>query len=162
MAMPNDFVNPITTCMNSSMSWPGISEPGLPNFLVGLLGANLAGINYVLDFIPPTPEKIAGLTIPSITLFQDAFMASINLGDLPDVTAAMKFIELGYTLPFQLISNMITDLLNLQVTLPTIPGIEAIIGELSVSLGIDTPAVATFGGCAPPAIADLFTSMIPA
>lgn len=161
MAMPQDFVNPITGCMNGSMTWPGIAEPGLPNFCCGLLAANMAGINYVLDFIPPTPENIVGLSIPSITLFQDAFMASINLGSLDDPTAALKFIELGFTLPFQLISTMITGLLSLQINLPTIGGVEAIIGDLSVSLGIDTPAVSNFAGCAPPAIVNLFTSLIP-
>jgi hypothetical protein len=162
MGMPADFVDPITGCMNGSMTWPGIAQPGLPNFCVGLLAANMAGINFLLDFIPPTPEKIAGLTIPSITLFQDAFMASINLGDLQDPTAALKFIELGFTLPFRIVSTMITDLLNLTVTLPTIPGVEAIIGSLSVSLGIPTAPVATFAGCAPPAVVGLFTSSIPA
>lgn len=181
MGFPADFIDPVTGCMSPTMTWPPLTDPGLPNFLKGVFAANFAGISYVLDFIPPTPEKVAGLSPPSIALFSAAFLSAVSLpSSYPSVTlgpltipgvgsppyerpadAQIKFMAMAIVLPFQLITTMVTGLLSLSITLPTPAGIEAILATLATDAGLSGDSIGQFGGCAGQAITDLFSSLIP-
>ncbi len=181
---PTDFVDAVLACQSPSMVWPTITEPGLPNFVMGCFAANMAGITYILDFIPPTPTKLPSL--PSINLFLDPFMGAIKMpssypslnlslggisipipgvgGGEPefDVSGMLKMIAVCAALPFLLIKNMIEKLLNLQIVLPTLGGTTALLGGLFAEANLTTPAITTFTGCLAKSTVGLFTSMIPA
>lgn len=64
--------------------FPEITLPGLPGCLLGALESLFAGINYVLEFLPPDPLELP--EIPDISLFIDAFMKSME-GKLPPLPA---------------------------------------------------------------------------
>jgi hypothetical protein len=185
MALPQDLINPITQCMNPTFQFPSITEPGLPNFVLALLMSQMAGINFVLDFIPPTPQKIKDLKIPDISMFTAPFMVNmampaaypainISLGGITiaipgvgeppyerDLSGQFKFMAIGMALPFLLIKAVVEGLLQLQINLPTVSGIEALFISLCAEVGINTPAVAKFGGCIARGIMALFSALIP-
>lgn len=91
-----------------TFKWPGIDEPGFPTMIAGCLGANLAGLNLILDFIPIKLDD-NGLPkvpeIPSIDIFVKAFTGSA-IG-LPKLSATnINFPGIG------------------SIPIPDIPGVE--------------------------------------
>lgn len=91
------LIKPCTNCMNPKMEFPPPTESGLPNLVLATLTAQFAGVNYVLDFIPPTPQKVTSLKPPSIDLFIKPFMASMKLPDTyPSTTISVG----GLSIPF--------------------------------------------------------------
>lgn len=81
------FANDVTACMGINNP-PGIDEPGLPSFAIACGLSTMAGINYIMDFIPPTPPKVAKLKPPTIDIFIQPFLANIKL---PDSYPAVSF-----------------------------------------------------------------------
>ena len=69
--------------------WPGLDEPGFPTLISGCLGASLAGLGILLDFIPIKLDD-NGLPkipeIPGIDLFVKGFTGSAP--GLPSLKAA--------------------------------------------------------------------------
>lgn len=172
MSQQDNFVKPCSVCVNPNFKFPPITAPGMPNFVLGTFGATLAGINYALQFIPPTPTIVANLKPPSLSLFTAAFMASLNLPgvtapELPslphfDPTAALKLVEVCIQLPFQLIVKLVDGLLQLKINIPTIPEITLLFNDIAISAGLDVkiPAIGKFGGCLAESIADLFSALV--
>jgi len=69
--------------------WPGIDEPGFPTLVAGTIGASLAGLNVLLDFIPlkfDDSGKPKIPEIPGIDLFVKGFTGSAT--GLPAIKAA--------------------------------------------------------------------------
>jgi len=178
MSLQDDFTGATTVCMNPTFAFPPITSPGLPNFALGCFKATLAGINYVLDYIPPTIDNPPSL--PSVTLFLDAFMGAvllppaypgITLGPLTipgvgsppyayDVGAEIKLIAVCVVLPFTLIKNMITKLLELTIELPTLDGIKAIFLSLCADVGLSGVSITKLAGCLAQSIFDLFGALV--
>lgn len=180
--MSEAFVNPILSCMNPNMSWPSIAGPGgLPNFMLGMFSCQMAGINYVLDFLPPSPDNLP--SIPSIQIFADGFMGSINFPcDLPeidlgggvsipagsggdscgfDTSGAVKLIIMLIKLPFQIISAIIEEIINsLSVVIPSVALITDIFSQLAIDLGLSGQAISNLGGCVAIALNDLLTGSL--
>lgn len=109
-----------------SFKWPGIDEPGFPTLIAGCLGANLAGLNLILDFVPikfddngmpKIPE------IPGIDIFVKAFTGSA-IG-LPKLSATnINFPGIG-SIPIPDIPGVNVpdvDSLRLDGTKITVPG----------------------------------------
>jgi hypothetical protein len=170
MGLPGDLVAPCASCMlppqaaQVGFEFPSLDKPGLPNFVLCSLLSTFAGISFVLDFIPPTPQKVADLKPPSIAIFIQPFMAS--LGGLPasyppvaltlggvtveipgvgagpftgrDISAEMKLAIVCIALPFLLIKAVVEGLLNLQLVLPTLDGIIDLFMSLCLSAGLGT------------------------
>jgi len=186
LSLPNDLISPITHCVGGGFVFPPITSPGLSNFVLAALLANFAGINFILQFIPPTPQSIANLSVPGINLFITAAMGGIKLpadyppinvtlggvtisipgqGSYPgpggwDVSGEFKLLAVCIALPFLLIKNMVTDLLNLQISLPTLSGITNLLISLLNEVGLAGAAVSIFVGCLAQGILDLFTALI--
>ncbi len=181
MGFPDDFISPVLSCMNPSFTFPSIVDPGLTNFVLGCFKSAFAGPLFVLDFIPPTPDKIANLGPPSISLFLQPFMDAVNLpaaypsvsidpvtipgvGDPPyerPIDAELKLITMVVTLPFKLILTMVEKLLELTIALPTLSTIYDLFVDLALGAGLEGIPIANFGLCLAQAILDLFTSLIP-
>lgn len=180
MAAQDTFTNGMSKCMNSNFAFPGIGSAGLPNFSLGTFLATLAGINFALQFIPPTPATIPKISLPTVDIFIKAFLggvkmpsayASVSLGPvtlpgvsgkLPgfDATGILKLSLVCISLPFQLITTFIKGLLKGQIILPTVSGIQVLFNSLALSAGLSGLAVAQFGGCVAQSIEQLFSSMI--
>ncbi len=180
MGLQDPFINSMSKCMNANFSFPDITKPGMPNFVLGTFLASFAGINYVLQFIPPTPTVLPNIKPPTIDLFLQAFLGGISLpssypsisvgpltipgvGSPPyqyDLSGELKLMAVCILLPFQLITKMITDLLNLTVSIPTVSSISALFTEIAVSVGISGDIIAKFGTCLASALANLFSSLI--
>ncbi len=180
MGLPEDFVGSMTSCMNPTFTFPGIAQPGLGNFALGCFLSTFAGINFILQFIPPTPSAIANLQPPGISLFLSAFLSGISLpaaypsismgpltipavGDPPyerDVSGELKLMVIVITLPFQLITNMVTKLFELTIALPTLSGVYNLFVSLAIQAGLAGVAVAQFGLCIAQVIFNLFSSLI--
>ena len=180
MNLPGDFVSPTLTCQAPGFSFPGISQRGLPNILVGQLAANMAGINYLTPFLPPNPKKLP--TLPGIDIFTQPSLGAINLpsaypgvsvgpltipgvGHPPyawDLSGEIKLIALGILLPFELISTIITGIINsLKVVLPTFATIQGLFMNIAAQLGLSGPAIGQLSGCVAQSIVQLFTTFIP-
>jgi hypothetical protein len=171
--------------MNPSFTFLAVNLPGMPNVVLGALIATFAGISFILDFIPPTPQSIANLQVPSITLFLDAALGAVKLPDvyppfelelggvtisIPgvgvgpppfDVSGLFKLIASVVAAPFLLIKDMVTGLLNLQIALPTLDGVIDLLAGLFSAAGIATEAVVHLASCLGQAIFGLFSSLIP-
>ena len=174
----DDFVHQVMVYVNPNFRFPGVTDPGLPNFALGCFSATFAGISYALNYLPPSPTNVPQL--PSIGIFTQAFMGSIKMPSsypafsfgpltIPGVGAGpykyhidseMKLIGVSILLPFKLTENLITGIIKLQVPLPTVDGIQVIFNQLCVSVGINTPAVAKFGGGIAESTASLFSELI--
>lgn len=185
MAYPDDFINPILTCMNPTFTFPAINLPGLTNFCLSNFEANFAGINYVLPFIPPDPDHLP--SVPDISLFIDPFMAAIKLpgcyppidvtlsgvdisipgqgpvGCIPpySIQAELDLIAVCCALPFLIIEQFIIDLTHLEVVLPTFDFVFNLIVSLFAQIGLNTSALFQFAFCLATAIVDLFANLIP-
>lgn len=75
-------------------AFPDINVPGFPAMLLGALESMFAGINYVLDFIPPDPEELP--EIPDIAMFIDAFLASMKdkIPSMPAYSCSLEGITI--------------------------------------------------------------------
>ncbi len=168
MALPEDFVDPITTCLAPTVTFPPLAGPGgLPNFLLASLDSNFAGINFVLDAFDDLPDLPSQ---PTVEIFLDAFyggnfsfpfaVPSITILGFPTPTLAgpappipaptlptLALIELFIRLPFEVFEIIIQKLIDDQVIeIPSIATIELIFNDLAWSLGIDTPSIGILGG----------------
>lgn len=186
MAFPDDFINPILSCMNPTFTFPSITLPGLPNFCLANFEANFAGINYVLGFLPPDPHNLP--SIPDISLFINPFMASVSLpgcyppinvtlsgvnisipgqgpsGCIPpySIQAELNLIAVCIALPFLILKQMIETIIeSLEVVLPTFDFVLGIIIDLFGQIGLNTSALFQFAGCLATAIVNLFAALIP-
>jgi len=75
-------------------------KPGMPNILLAALTAQLAGVQYILSFIPPDPKKLPKLL--DLSFFQDIAMSNINLPiDIPQIPTIPQpnFPEIAIPLP---------------------------------------------------------------
>jgi hypothetical protein len=179
MPSPDSFIKSISSALNPTFKFPSISLPGLPNFALGCFEATFAGINYALQFIPPTPSSLPNIKPPSIGLFSSAFLSSVkmpssyssvSLGPLTlpgkggkstfDSSAMIKLVAVCIVLPFMLIEKFITGLLNLQIILPTLGGVSSLFTSLAKSLGLVGDSISKFGLALAKAIVALFTSLI--
>ena len=148
-----------------NFEWPSIGMPGFPTLVAGFFGALLAGINYVLKFIPPDPMKLP--SFPGISLFVDGFMGAIQgLPALPafniDVPGApsipfpgiggpsipsftgeamIKMIGMFIAVPFLIIKGIIDGILKLQIKLPTVDIIVGLFTSTGLGLGFPLPSL---------------------
>ena len=179
MALPDQLVKPCSICMNPTMTFPPLTMPGLPNFILGTLTAQFGGISYVLGFLPPNPMNLP--SPPSIDIFLKPFMASLSLpanypafsfgpitipamgtGISPfDMTGLFKLLYVCVTLPFQLILKIIEGIISLSPKLPTIDLVFKLFVDLAVSVGLSGVAVGRLGICLAKAIVGLFTALLP-
>jgi len=180
MSLSDSFVTPMSNCLAPGFTFPPITEPGMPNFVLGCFGATFAGINYALQFIPPTPLNLPDIKPPGIDIFLQGFLAGIKLpasypgfsfgplvipavGNAPyayDMSGELKLMAVCILLPFKLIEKLITGLLNLEINIPTFEGIMLLFDQIALDVGIATPSVSDFGGCLAGSIAKLFTALI--
>jgi len=113
-------------------SWPGIDEPGFPTLIAGCLGASLAGLNVILDFVPIKLDDNGAPKIPDlpgIDIFIKGFTGSA-IG-LPKLSAA--------SIPVPGVGN---------IPLPDIPGkeipdinLKRLDGTSFSALGFDPSAI---------------------
>lgn len=173
-----DGANKGALCLGPNFKWPKIDVPGLPNLAYACLLAMLAGIQYVLPLIPPNINM--NFALPDIDLFLKAFFVGIKLPNaypsftfaplhIPgkgigpfsyNLTGELKLIALCILLPFKLIVNMILDLLNLVISIPTVTIVFDLFKKIALQLGIGFDIVIKFGGCLAKAIVSLFTALI--
>lgn len=170
MAFPDDAVDPMKNCLNSSFTFPAINLPGLPSYALAGFTSVFAGVDFLLDFLPPDAENLPSL--PSINLFTDPIVNGLVFpGDLGELDFSLV-IPGGPTIPatgldiqfnqFGLINmaltmagaafGIITDIVqgvidNLTVTLPTLQVIIDTLTGFAVSLGLPALTVQAFIGC---------------
>lgn len=193
MALIDDFVGGITVCMGDpELPVLGILEGpfGLTNILGGLFLSMFAGVNFVLDFIPPVITNPPSL--PDIGIFTDAMLAGVNFPAnhiefefipgiiIPEVTdkldlgagfsieAPFRLITAFIALPFAIISAIIEKLLELEIAIPSVELITEILFALFIDLGLalPPPAIPSLGilallTCIPLALFGLITSLFP-
>ncbi len=189
MGFPDDFINPILSCQTAgtghSMQWPSVNGPGgLPNMLLCTFGSMMAGVNFVLDFIPPDPLNLP--TPPSPLIFVDAFLGSLNMpGDIGEIdfslvvpggptipatgtdiqfdqSGMIKMILVTAMVPFFVIKGIVDKIISdLKVELPTVETIEGVFNTLALSVGISGAAIGICFGCIAQALFDLITALIP-
>ena len=179
MSLQDDFISSMSSCMNPNFCFPPITSPGLPNFTLGMFASAMGGINYVLQYVPPSPQNLPSL--PSIDLFLQPFMASVSLPaaypafslgpiSIPekpgtpgwDVSGEFKLIYCAVMLPFQVITGIIEGIIsNLSVSIPGIPVIKAIFEGLAAAAGLSGPAIAQFAVCIATALFNLLTALLP-
>lgn len=166
-------------------AFPALNVPGFPAMLMGALESMFAGINYVLEFLPPDPTKLP--SPPDVTMFIDAFMASskdkippmpsssrtiegvtIDLPEVPgpelpgppnwfDPAGILKLIVLFIALPFLIIKGIIDYLVeNLKVQVPTLDDLKTLIGKIGLALGIPIATMNMFSDC----LASIFVSAL--
>ena len=168
-------------------AWPSINEPGLPTIIAGCIGANLAGINYVLGFLPPTPDNLP--SPPSIGIFVEGFFASApgmpsfeaasisvpGIGSIPipsfsgktpsnpgfDPSPILSLIALFIGVPFLIIKGIVTDLATLQIKIPDIEGIMGYFYSAGAGLGIPKASLEICVPCIAKGILEVFTSLLP-
>ncbi len=140
----SDPIAATTACFNPDMAFPGPGVPGLSNFAVGVVASTLAGVGFVLKYLPPSPTNLPSL--PSLSLFLDPFMGAIKVPGLtipappgvPSATiaasaaAVLKFVMATVTMIFGLFTGIVTSIINLS---PKLPGIDLAISAFSASLG---------------------------
>jgi len=78
-----NLIDSVTNCVAPWLDFPSIDMPGFPNILVALSGSLLAGVSYVLDFLPPDIDNLPSL--PSIDIFVTPLTASLAI-DIPGGT----------------------------------------------------------------------------
>lgn len=85
-----DLVAPVLACINYDYDFPSISFPGFPSILMGCFGSLFAGINLILDFIPPDVDNLPSFTIPDISIFIDAFLLNVpNIPSFPAISLSL-------------------------------------------------------------------------
>jgi len=191
MALIDDFVGQITVCMGDPelpLLGELIGPYGLSNIVGGLFLSMFAGINFVLDFIPPSISNPP--SIPGISIFIDAMLGGLSFPGnhpafefipgivIPEVTgsvdlginieAAFKLITAFIALPFAIIGAIIEKLLELTIEIPSVELITGILLDLFIDLGLApaAPALPSLGiihllTCIPLALFELITSLFP-
>jgi len=163
--------------MNANFAFPGITEPGLPNLTLAALLATLAGISFVLDFLPPDPGNLP--SIPSISLFFAPFIASMALKfDLPPTIDPLKveieaptglfpgigLINIALTCVFTvfgLFIGIIKSIIDLSPKLPTIELFIELFVSTGLGFGLPKLPLIKLGGCLGVAVIGLMTALIP-
>lgn len=162
MAGPQDtFINSILQSHSPEMQWPSLELPGFPSFLAATFSSWMAGINYVLQYVPPTPNHLPSL--PSIDIFVQPFLALLNIpttrpefsfglitipgvsvpgvpAPLYPVVASLKLAYCFIMSAYETIKSIITDIIaHLQVKIPTAADIQAKLFELLQSVALVPP-----------------------
>jgi hypothetical protein len=172
VALVDPFVSPILDCLNPDMPWPSLEDPGLPNFLLGLLSTNLAGINFILELDPTQPK------LPTIDLFIEAFGVTIPSANIPeidilgikipaigdgppafDLSGLIGLMELFILLPFNIILGILKKFPLIQ--LPTLDGIKDLIFEIGVDAGLPLPTLELLAPCVSKGILGLLGALLP-
>jgi hypothetical protein len=172
VALIDPFVGPVLDCLNPDMPWPSLEDPGLPNFLLGLLSTNMAAINFFLDLDLTDPK------LPTLDLFISAFGLTIpgsfpdieilgfkvpGFGEPPpafDLSGLIKLMTLFIVLPFELITAIIGSIPAIKI--PGIDDIIELIFEIGLKVGLPIPTLELLAGCLAKAVFGLFSSFIPA
>jgi hypothetical protein len=185
MGFPEDALQPFLDCMAPApYPWTGIGGPGgLPNHGIAAFSSMLAGITWILDFIPPPPLP----SPPTPTIFIDPFLGALNIpGDLgeldfslvipggPTIPATgtdirynqgghISLILVSVAVPFGIISLMVDKLLEIPpvIEIPGIPDIIALLDAAAISAGLSGDAVVNFSNCFATAIFNMLTALIP-
>lgn len=170
MAFPEDAVTPLLDCVNPNFSWPAINLPGLPSFSLAGFTSAFAGIDFVLDFLPPDIDNLPSL--PDFDLFIDPFLAGLKIsGDLGEfdfslvIPGAPIIPATGFDIQFDqfglinmglvivgvawaVIEEIIFGIIdNLSVALPTLQVIIDLMLGFALDLGLVGVSVSVFIGC---------------
>lgn len=165
-----------TKCFSPTMTFPGLTEPGLPNFLMGTMLSTMGGIGFVLNYIPPNPTNIP--SPPGIDLFLQPFLGAVKLPSshagfsmgpisIPaagsgkpafDPSGLFKMAFCCVMLPFNLITALVTSIISLSPSLPTPDLGIKVFKELTAQAGLP-PGLKV--ECIPLSVVGLMTSLIP-
>jgi len=164
----------VTQCLNPDFQFPGVAEPGLPNFVLATLLSTLGGITFVLDFLPPDPFNLP--SPPSLSLFFKPFTGSMSLDfplpptqdpskmALPPGFPAVGIINLSLTAVFTvfgLFLGIITSILDLSPKLPSIGLFIKTFTSTGEGFGVPSQSLELLGGCLAKAVIGLITSLLP-
>lgn len=188
MAIPEDLIAPLIACQTTGsfppgFTVPGITEPGLSSMALAGLTSMVAGMTFILDFIPPDPMNLpsppgpelfltpvlGGIVIPG-DLGEIKFDGTPFEGLLPDIPAAgpnvigdqSGLIKMAIGLaatPFSIITGFVDSILSLE--LPAPPTISGVASILSAAIGIPSPAVTQFTLCMATAIVGVIEALLP-
>jgi len=186
MALVDDFVGSVGVCMDPSdfnLLGDILGPYGFNNTMAGLFFTQFAGITYILEFIPPDPEKLP--SIPDISLFLNAMLANLNFNAnhpeidfgggivFPEVTdgddvdfdisAAFALFAVFIKVPFEIIKfvvNKIKD--DLEVGIPGVSDILLLLTLAAVSFGLDIGEVGITLclGCCATALFNLLSDLL--
>jgi hypothetical protein len=164
--------------MNADFTFPGPTEPGLPNLVLGSLLATLGGISFVLDFLPPDPLNPP--SIPTIDLFFKPMTSAMAIDfSLPPTTDPLKIelippsgpgfpavglINIALTVVFTvfgLFIGIIESILNLSPELPTLQLFIDLFASVGAGFGIPAASLEVLGGCLAKSVIGLITALIP-
>lgn len=177
MALTEDLIGTCTECMSADLEFPGISEPGLPNLVLGSLLATLGGISFVLDFLPPDPLNLPGL--PTIDLFfkpmTGAMAIQFPLPPTLDPTKielqapaglfpAVGLINIALTVVFTvfgLFIGIVESILNLSPKLPTPQLFIDLFISTGIGFGLTAEVLTKLSGCLAKSVIGLMTALIP-
>jgi hypothetical protein len=146
--------------------------------------ASLAGINYILKFLPPDPLNLP--KPPSMKIFVDGFMGGINIPSpsippftlgaeigLPNITipgvgieppsydlsGQLGLIKVFILLPAALIKLIITSFPVIK--LPSPSTIKLAIGNIGLQVGLPIATIDMFAGCLSGTMFKLIKSAVP-
>ena len=188
MGIPEDLIAPLVTCQTvdplpPGFSVPGIADPGISSLALAGLSSMLAGMTFILDFIPPDPMNLP--SIPGPELFLEPVLGGVVIpgdlgaisfdgtpfdGLLPDIPAAgenvigdqsglIKMIIGLAATPLTIITGFVTSILELSLPVP--PSISSVAAILASSIGIASPSVAQFTLCMATAIVGVIEALLP-
>ena len=185
MALVDDFVGSVTTCMDPpSLDLFGelLGPYGFQNTIGGLFFTAFAGINYVLDFIPPDPGNLP--SIPRMDLFLNAMLGSLNFpanhpeidfgfgivfpevtdGDDVDfdISGAFKLFAIFIKVPFDILEFIINKIIDdLEVGIPGVPDIILLLETAALNFGLSLNAgINLCFGCVATALYNLFADLL--
>jgi hypothetical protein len=185
MGFPEDAIQPFLDCVGPGHQFPGIAGPGgLPNFMLASFTGMLAGINWILDFIPPDPGNLP--SPPDPNLFINAFLGGLNFpgdrGELdfsivipgaptipatgPNIVfpqgAHLNLILICVAVPFGIIGLIVDKIIDdLVVEIPGIPDIILLIEAAISATGLSGLGVLTFTNCFATALFNMVTALVP-
>lgn len=165
--------------MKLNFKYPSLAVPGLPNFTLGAMKANLAGIDFALRYLPPNPKNLPKL--PSIDLFVQPFLANIKLpeahpsfsafgikipavGSPPykfDMSGIFKLIVVSIKTIFEAFIFIIKSIINLSLKIPGVTIIIDLFKSFAIQIGLGGEAVFKYAGCLAKQIVKFLTSMLP-
>lgn len=183
MAFPDDAVAPLLTCVAPTFTFPAINLPGLPSYSLAGFTSCFAGIDFLLDFLPPDIDNLPEL--PGFDLFIDAFLGGLVVpGDLgefdfslvipggpvipatgPDIQfPQFGLINLGLVIvgaAFGIIIDIVQGVIDsLSVTLPSLQDIIDIMLGFAIDLGLSIPDVTLFIGCFAQGFLDMLGDLV--
>jgi hypothetical protein len=178
MAITEDLLGVCTECMNPEYEFPGITEPGLPNLVLGSLLATLGGISFVLDFLPPDPLNLP--SIPTIDLFFKPLTGAMAIdfplpptGDPSKIELtppegpgfpAVGLINIALTVVFTvfgLFIGIIESILKLSPKLPTPQLFIDLFTVTGEGFGLSVEVIGKLAGCLAKSVIGLITALIP-